>query len=170
MHRRRRGHRRSVVAAVLLLSAACGSGDGGAADASTPLPDLTLVALDGGGDVEIAAPTDRPRVVNLWASWCAPCRQELPVFDDAATERADDVEVVGVNVGDDADTAAGVVEELDLTFEQLLDRDSELNAALQVTNMPSTLFVDPAGAVVEVHAGAMTADELDAAIDELVGA
>lgn len=92
------------------------------------------------------------------------------MFDDAATERADDVEVVGVNVGDDADTAAGVVEELDLTFEQLLDRDSELNAALQVTNMPSTLFVDPAGAVVEVHAGAMTADELDAAIDELVGA
>lgn len=92
------------------------------------------------------------------------------MFDDAATERADDVEVVGVNVGDDADTAAGVVEELDLTFEQLLDRDSELNAALQVTNMPSTLFVDPAGAVVEVHPGAMTADELDAAIDELVGA
>ncbi len=167
---RRRGRTPGAAPLVALLTglglvlAACGGGGDGAA-----LPEVTLDRLDGSGAVALAASDGTPRVVNLWATWCVPCRKELPAFDEVAAAAGDEVEVIGVNVGDGPGAASDLVDELGVTFPQLLDRDSEVTAALEVTNMPSTAFVDGDGEVVEVHAGALDADELRAAIAEDLG-
>ena len=154
----------ALLVVLALVVAACGGGGGGAA-----LPEVALDRLDGSGSVDLAASDGTPRVVNLWATWCVPCRRELPAFDEVAAAAGDEVEVLGVNVGDGPDAASELVDELGLTFPQLLDRDSEVTAALEVTNMPSTAFVDGDGEVVEVHAGALDAEELRAAIAEDLG-
>lgn len=110
-----------------------------------------------------------PAVVNLWATWCVPCRAELPAFDEVAAELDGEVRVLGVNVGEDRDVAEALVTELGLGFEQYLDPDADLSAELAVTAMPSTVFVDPSGTIVEVHAGPLTADELRDRIERDLG-
>ena len=155
-----------LVGAMLALIAVLGGcGSGGSGDG---LP-LTLSSIDGSQDIEVGAPSETPRVVNLWATWCAPCRAELPDFDRVAAAAAPDVDVVGVNVGEDPDDAAAMVQELALSFDQYLDSDSDLSSALGVVSMPSTAFVDTEGSVVELHAGPLTASELADAIDEHLG-
>lgn len=89
-----------------------------------------------------------------------PCRAELPAFDEVAAEQAGSVRVLGVNVGEERATAEALVAELGLGFEQYLDPDADLSAELEVTAMPTTVFVDAEGTIVEVHAGPLTADEL----------
>lgn len=108
---------------------------------------------------------DLPSVVNLWATWCVPCRAELPAFDEVAAEVVGSVRVLGVNVGEERATAEALVAELGLGFEQYLDPDADLSAELGVTTMPTTVFVDAEGDIVEVHAGPLTADELRDRID-----
>ena len=77
------------------------------------LPDIELELL-AGGTYDLTQ-TGQPRALNLWATWCAPCRAELPVFDDVAS-RVTGVDIVGINVGDTGNDAAELVEELDLRF------------------------------------------------------
>ena len=162
-----------VVAAVALAVAGCGgddTADGGNdnTDGGSRLPSLALTGLDG-GEVALDEPTETPRVINLWATWCAPCRAELPAFDEVAASAPPTVSIIGVNVGDDRDSVASFVDELELDFPQLLDPGAELNAALGVTNMPTTLFVDADGSIAFVHLGAVDTDELTSLIDEHLG-
>jgi thiol-disulfide isomerase/thioredoxin len=153
-----------VVAAALALvvalgAAACGGGDG------ERLPSLGLERLDAPGTLRTDELGDLPVVVNLWATWCVPCRAELPAFDEVAAEMAGSVRVVGVNVGEERATAEALVAELGLGFEQYLDPDADLSAGLGVTTMPTTVFVDAGGDIVDLHAGPLTADELRDRID-----
>ena len=159
-----------TLAAVAMVAVGCGDDtDESAADDDTNrLPALVLAALDG-GEIDLAEPTDTPRVLNLWATWCAPCRAELPAFDEVAAEAPPTVAIVGVNVGDDIDSVESFVAELGLGFPQLLDPDAELNAALGVTNMPTTLFVEPDGTITFVHLGAVDTDDLTALVEEHLG-
>lgn len=152
-----------LVLAAALVATACGasgaSGDG--------LPAVELERLDGGSFA--VAEAGEPRVLNLWATWCAPCRAELPAFDAVADRlRADDapVEIIGINVGDTGDDAADLVAELDLDFAQVLDPRAQIQRALKITGMPATIFVDDDGGVLSVHNGELTQGELEALLDE----
>lgn len=131
------------------------------------LPDADLEQL-GGGTYSVQQ-TGQARILNLWATWCAPCRAELPAFDDAAA-RIRDVEIIGVNVGDTGPDAAELVRELGLSFPQVLDRQATIQQALRITGMPSTIFVDADGDIVEVHSGELELDEIEAMSAELLGA
>ena len=155
----RRPRRTAGLLLALLLLGACSTPG---ADA---LPDLELDTLDG-GTIDLAADRDTPLVLNLWATWCAPCRRELPAFDQVSRASAGDVTIVGVNQGDDLDAAASMIDELGIGFPQALDSSSELSRALAVTSMPSTIFVSSSGEVVETHAGELNADQLTALLDE----
>lgn len=143
----------------LVLTAACSSPG---ADA---LPDLQLETLDG-GTIDLAAERETPMVLNLWATWCAPCRRELPAFDQVSREAAGAVAIVGVNQGDDLGAAAAMIDELGIGFPQALDSSSELSRALAITSMPSTIFVSSSGEVVETHAGELSVDRLTALLEE----
>ncbi len=147
---------------VLMLAVACAP-----ADEQRGLPDVELELLNG-GSYDLTQ-TGQPRALNLWATWCAPCRAELPAFDDVAG-RVSGVDIVGINVGDTGSDAAELVNELDLSFTQMLDPNATVQQALRITGMPSTVFVDADGAVVQVHSGELEADELEVLLAELFGA
>lgn len=162
-----RGHRAlgPLAAALVALAAACGS----SSPEGEALPELELPALAAPDDPEAALQLDEldgPAVVNLWATWCAPCRRELPDFQAVHDQLGDDVAFVGVNIGDRADAAADYLDEIGVTFDQYLDVEGELTAELGTASLPVTLVVDADGTVTTEHLGPMSREQLLAAIDE----
>jgi thiol-disulfide isomerase/thioredoxin len=116
--------------------------------AGVPVPDLALACLGDGAEVRLAG-LGRPAVINLWASWCTPCRTELPALDTFA--RRGTVLVLGVNTRDSRSAARSIVDYAGLTFPMLYDREGTLLRAVDKVNLPVTLFVTAAGTVAHVH-------------------
>ena len=112
--------------------------------AGARIPDLTLECLQGGGRVRLTA-LHRPAIVNLWASWCAPCRTELPAFQRFAASVGDRVLVLGVDTGDTRDHGAALLQDTKVTFPSLFDQDSALLSGVGRSALPVTLFVDAEG-------------------------
>ena len=115
-----------------------------------PLPDLSLPCFTGGQPVAVGG-LRGPLVVNLWASWCAPCREELPALQRYADRVAGAVRVLGVVTGDRRAAAASLAEELGIRFPALEDTGERLRAELGAVGLPATAFVDSAGRVRYVH-------------------
>lgn len=133
-------------------------------NAGEPLPELALPCFDGSG----VTPLDelpRPAVVTLWASWCQPCRVELPAFQRLAERAAGRLVVIGVNTSDDRGTAQAVIDEFGLTFPMLSDERKQLLTALGRSGLPATLFVSGDGRIAYLH-NAQALD--DAALTGLV--
>ncbi len=144
--------------------AGCGSGDGGAGGGQR-LPDVELTELATGEVVSADAITG-PAIVNLWATWCGPCRKEMPAFQ-AVSGEYDDVRFVGVNQGDGGDAAAEFLDEVGVTFDQYLDPNGELTNALRVAGLPATFVLDADGDVVTVHNGVLDEDGIRDLVAEL---
>lgn len=140
---------------------ACGGSDNGAAGGG----DATRAEFSAadGTTMTLADMKGSPLVVNMWATWCKPCVKEMPAFDEVANS-VEGVRIVGVNVADDADDAAKFAADLGVTYEQFTDPTGSLSDAFGVTGLPATAFIAADGTVVEVHSGALTADELTARI------
>jgi cytochrome c biogenesis protein CcmG, thiol:disulfide interchange protein DsbE len=112
-------------------------------DAGT-LPDLSLPCFTGGQPVALTG-VRGPAVINMWASWCGPCREELPVVQALADNAKGRLHVIGVDVGDSREAAASFGEARGVTVPTLYDRDRRLLAALGKVTLPVTVFVDTAG-------------------------
>ncbi len=163
-HHSPRGPRLTTIGLVAfgaLVLASCGD-EGSAA---LTLPEIELTDLQTGELVDADA-IDGPAIVNLWATWCGPCRTEMPAFQEVSTE-FDDVRFVGVNQGDAGDAAAEFLDEVGVTFDQYLDPNGELTNALRVAGLPATFVIDADGVVVEVHNGALDPDGIRALVAEL---
>lgn len=105
----------------------------------------------------------QPILLNFWATWCGPCRIEMPEIQDVWEEHRDDgLVVLALNQDETAPEAQAYFEELGLTFTPLLDEDSETakNYGLQGT-LPSSVFINPDGEVSIIHRGVMTRGQLD---------
>jgi cytochrome c biogenesis protein CcmG, thiol:disulfide interchange protein DsbE len=136
---------------------------GGVAD--TRMPDLTLEDLAGHslGLVDLATPA----IVNVWATWCPPCRRELPVLF-AAAERQADVAIVLVNQRESAALVRRYLEGAGFpTDGVLLDPTGAFGDALRVAGLPTTFAFDASGALVDVHVGEISSPALTAMIDRL---
>ncbi len=130
------------------------------------LPDLALPRLVGdGADLDLAT-LRGPAVINLWATWCAPCRRELPAFQ-ASSARFPDVRFIGVDIGEEPGKAQDFLDGLGVSFEQYADPDAALTDALGAASLPVTIVVAPDGSVDTEHLGPMDVDELAAAIEGL---
>lgn len=125
--------------------------------------------LDGGGkkalDAQLERLRGRPVVVNLWASWCGPCRTELPFFQRAALKHARTVAFLGVNAGDNRADARRLADRFPMPYPSFEDPRQRVAADLGTRAMPVTVFYDAEGEQRQVHQGgyASTA-ELEAAI------
>lgn len=154
------------VAACLVALGALTAAVAGCGDVSKALPDVQLPSLDGdGADLDIEALTG-PAVVNVWATWCQPCVTELPEFQ-AVSEEFPGIRFIGVDASgsDDDQESIRFLADLGVTYEQLTDRNGELSAGLEITELPATVVVDASGEVALIHQGRLTRDEL---IRELV--
>jgi thiol-disulfide isomerase/thioredoxin len=141
--------------------------------ATSGLPDVTLPCFHGGRSVRLSQLTG-PVVVNLWASWCPPCREELPAFQALSQRTVGRVTVLGVVTHDDRDSAISVAEDLGLTFPAVIDDDSTLSKELvrlriATSALPVTLFLN-GGKVVKAYQGtALTPASLDSLVDKYLG-
>jgi peroxiredoxin len=105
-------------------------------------PDFELELLDG-GTLSSDDLKGEPVVLNFWASWCIPCREEMPAFE-RMWQRYEDkgIRIVGVNIQDSREGAEGFLEEVPVSYPITLDPDGDLASALGVRGLPQTFFID----------------------------
>jgi len=161
-----------------LLLAACGSSPagttaaGGDSQRSTEhepggelLPDVDIESFDGGDTISLAD-IEGPAVINLWATWCAPCRREIPDFEAVHQSRRDEVRFVGINIGEDSGKAAGFLDDVGATYDQFLDSEGYVVTELRTSTMPVTIVIDADGVITKRHLGPLDQAGLNEAIDE----
>jgi cytochrome c biogenesis protein CcmG, thiol:disulfide interchange protein DsbE len=121
----------------------------GRASGDDALPDLELDCLGGGRPVRLSGLTGTPTVINLWASWCKPCREELPLLAKADRLYGDRVRFIGIDAADAAPEAAlRLAEETGVRYPQLVDPSGRTRAPLRYSGLPQTIFVDERGRMV----------------------
>jgi peroxiredoxin len=141
---------RAFVGAVL---AACAILPASAIAPATTAPDFTLRSVSG-PNLRMQEQRGRVVLVNFWATWCAPCRKEMPHLNRLYEKyRASGFVLLGVNVDDDTSKAAAVAEQLGLKFPVLLDSEKKASKLYDLNAMPSTVLVDRDGRVRYVHRG-----------------
>ncbi|MBI2303507.1 MAG: TlpA family protein disulfide reductase [Chloroflexi bacterium] len=120
-----------------------------------PIPDFTLSTLDG-GSLTLSQLRGKTVLINFWASWCPPCRAEMPDLQKVYEEYRDkDFVIVAVNIQEDRDTAANFIKRMGLTFPVALDTTGQVTAGYRITYIPTTFFVDKEGIVRQVAVGQM---------------
>ena len=183
----------ALLGLALLLPACSASGDGGGTTATAPtttwsaplqacpeqpdrpaagaetLPSVAL-ACPGGGTLDLGRAPGTPTVVNLWASWCGPCREELPLVQDLADLAGDRLSVVGVISKDGVPQADSFAADAGATFPSAYDRDGALMDELGIQALPFTYLVDADGALVHTQVGPVASvDELRSLVAEHLG-
>jgi cytochrome c biogenesis protein CcmG, thiol:disulfide interchange protein DsbE len=134
-------------------------------------PDFTLERLDGDGELTLSSLRGKAVVLNVWASWCIPCKEEAPYLEQVWRANRDrDVVVVGLDAKDFRRDAREFVERFDLTFPIVYDGPGDTLGALGVTGFPETFVLDREGRVVDALTGAVNSDDdrarLGRAIDD----
>lgn len=147
--------------------------NGSAMSAVTPqsaAPDFTLRSVSG-PNFRLQEQRGRVVLINFWATWCGPCRQEMPHLNRLYDKyRAAGFVLLGVNVDDDARNAAEVALKLGVKFPVLLDTDKAVSHLYDLKTMPSTVLIDRDGRVRYVHKGYLAGveDVYDKQIRELL--
>lgn len=156
--------RRMILAAAgLVLLAGC-SGVSPRPVGSADLPDI-----DGPGIRALLADVDRPSVINVWASWCLPCRSEAPLLAAAADEFAGEVVFIGIDVQDDRASAREFISEFGLAFDHYFDPVRAVPAELGGFGTPITYFAEAGGNIIHTHSGILDEQTLALMLDELTG-
>ncbi|GAA3164583.1 hypothetical protein GCM10010531_16110 [Blastococcus jejuensis] len=144
------------------------SADGEAVDGGKALPALQLPCLVGDQDVPLGDLGGRPVLLNLWASWCAPCREEMPLLQAAYEGNGDRVGFLGVITEDTRSAAASLLADLDVTYAHVVDQDKELLTELAAPGLPVTLAVAADGRILDRQIGQASATRLDELVSVLV--
>ena len=129
------------------------------ASASTAAGDFSLPTRDG-GTVHLSELRGQVVMINFWASWCGPCRQEMPLLQQLYGKYEPlGFTLLGVNVEPDSTQAQDWLKKVPVTFPILFDRDNKVSAQFGVEAMPSTVLIDREGNVRHVHRGYKAGDE-----------
>jgi peroxiredoxin len=137
-----------VLFAMILISAQAIANSG-----STPAPDFTLKS-NSGKNIKLSELRGQVVMINFWASWCGPCRQEMPILNQLY-QRYEPMgfTLLGVNVEEDKAAADKVLREIPVNFPVLYDSKNQVSESYQVRAMPSTFLIDRDGKVRYLHKG-----------------
>jgi thiol-disulfide isomerase/thioredoxin len=133
------------------------------------IPDVTLPCFGDGVQLSLRK-LAKPAVINLWAAWCGPCRQELPAIQGVYEAAGDRLAIVGVVTKDTKPNAQALAEDLGVAIPAAYDPEGKLLKALGVIGLPITLFVDASGVLKFTYIGpALTIPKLRELIDKYLG-
>lgn len=158
------------IACAALLLAACGDAPGGAVKTGAEAPAYAAETLDG-ERTSLTELRGRPVLLNVWATWCHPCRQEIPALEQLhQTYGPRGLHVVGVSI-DQGDQEQGIrefLQEFGASYPIWLDPDGEITTAYSTMGVPNTFLIGPDGTLLWKHVGPVTADnaELRALIEK----
>ncbi len=129
-------------------------------------PDFTTINLATGEEITLSELQGRPVMLNFWATWCGPCRIEMPHMQAAFEEHADDgLVILAVNNRETAEQISPFVEELGLTFDVGLDETAEIQNQYRIRAYPSSYFIDADGKIASFHLGVLTEGQLAEQLD-----
>jgi thiol-disulfide isomerase/thioredoxin len=131
----------------------------GAAAVKGPAPNFTLKSL-GGKNLKLSEMTGNVVLINFWASWCGPCREEMPLLNALHKKYAPlGFTVLGVNVEENLDGAMSFLKNVPVDFPILLDNTNKVSKQYKVIAMPTTVVVDRDGNIRYLHEGYKSGDE-----------
>ena len=142
-------------------NAALGSLDGTTAKIGKTAPIFALEdARNESALVKLADYYGKPIILNFYASWCGPCREEIPDFEKASQQLNGQVTFIGINFAEDAIRAVGILDLFNATYTAALDRTGEIGMKYGLQGLPYTVFIDSEGILVTVHPGLATEEIL----------
>jgi peroxiredoxin len=141
------------ITALLLGSALAASLSAAAVQPSAPAPGFTLRSADG-SNLSLQEQRGRVVLINFWATWCAPCKQEMPHLNRLHDKyRSSGLVLLGINIDDDPRNGIAGAGKLGLRFPVLLDADKQVSRLYELASMPSTVVIDRDGRVRYIHRG-----------------
>lgn len=142
------------------------------AEEAETAPDFTVCDNDG-NEVSLSDKFGKPIIVNFWATWCGPCKKELPIFDAAYLAHGDDIEFMMVDLTDGYnDTPENVKEFVEVngySFPLYHDVSQDAAKTYGITSVPLTVFINPDGTLRYYQLGALNEEIMEFAVNELLG-
>jgi thiol-disulfide isomerase/thioredoxin len=133
----------------------CPEQTGDTVEAADALPPLSFDCI-GGGTLDLSRAPGVPTVINVWGSWCGPCREELPIVQQLADEAGDRVQVVGVVASDTLTAADSFAADAGVTFPNAFDQQNDLLTEEGLRGAPYTFFVAADGTLTHTETGAVS--------------
>jgi len=152
--------------AILVLITSCDQKTGGS-DGNTENPaakSFMLESLGGNEEIGLENFKGKPIVINFWATWCGPCKQEIPFFEKTWKEYKDKgVVFLGIDVMDDKENAEEFIETLGISYTNLYDPSGKTSNAYGVVALPATFFIDKNGNIAIKHYGSFLGKDAEKA-------
>ena len=162
MHDKRKqtkGNKRRMLSKLVATALVSSALSASAVTVKDNAPDFTLKSLEG-TNLRLEEYRGQVVLINFWASWCGPCRQEMPLLDRIHQRYQDaGFAVLGVNVEGEASAARKITDKTKVTFPVLIDAGQQVSEEYEVEAMPSTVLVDRDGVVRYIHKGYKPGDE-----------
>lgn len=128
-------------------------------------PDFELLNLEG-KPVRLSEFKGKKIMLNFWATWCPPCKEEMPAIQKFYTEKGNSVQILAVNLDPD-NNVREFAEKLKVNFPILLDNDEEVMGAYKILTIPTTFFIDEEGIIQNKYLGPLTVEQMKIYTDEL---
>lgn len=123
----------------------------------SPVKDFTLADLHG-NTLNLTDLRGKPVILNFWATWCPPCKEEFPLLEETAKKYNDQLHVIAVNYAETQDVVESYVDDHNITIPIVLDKSGLISDIYFVHNYPVTFFIDEDGLLRAQHVGQLTQD------------